>query len=592
VDELAGERPETRTGASLGWLVGARLLLAGMSLGLAATVDRLEGAQGPGIWGVYWTIVTAFVATIVSALQMPRTRNPARFATVQVAFDVAIVTSLVYFSGGRDSVFTFLYALVVLYGALLLDRGGVAFSVGLAALGYGFVLFGADLGLLPELGAPRRDHPAIVLGAYWGFYSGALLMLGMLANTLAAELRRTGDALDRKTSDLEHLRDLHRLTVESIGSGLATIDPSGCITSFNPEAERITGLTAAEASGKSMEEIIPGAAAVIAARDGRHLRGSGPGRDRIAYRNQRGEDLFVGLAASRLVGANAEGIGHVVIFQDVTSVVSMEHELRRSERLAAVGEMAARMAHEIRNPLASISGSVQLLQGTGAAAGSDPAQAKLMGIVVREVDRLNDLIGDFLRYSRPAPLALESVRLAELVREVAGIAEGQTCAEIRLALSLDESVLVRADPAQLKGAIWNLWNNALESMEGKGELRVRVRHGDPGLSPQGERLPGRNALHALPALSALSATEDRGAADARPEARGVLEVEDTGPGMSAELQDRIFEPFFTTKQDGTGLGLATVQRIVEQHGGEIEISSEVGRGTCFRVLLPLAEDSE
>lgn len=586
MDEPVGDRSETRTGAGLGWLVGARLLLAGMSLGLAATVDRLEGAQGPGIWGVYWTIVAAFVATIASALQMPRTRNPARFATVQVAFDVAIVTSLVYFSGGRDSVFTFLYALVVLYGALLLDRGGVAFSVGLAAFGYGFVLFGVDLGWLPELGAPRRDHPAIVLGAYWGFYSGALLMLGMLANTLAAELRRTGDALDRKTSDLEHLRDLHRLTVESIGSGLATIDPSGCITSFNPEAERITGLTAAEAAGKSIEELIPGAAAVIAARDGRLPRGAAAGRDRIAYRNQRGEDLFVGLATSRLVGANAEGIGHVVIFQDVTSVVSMEHELRRSERLAAVGEMAARMAHEIRNPLASISGSVQLLQGSGVSTGSDPAQAKLMGIVVREVDRLNDLIGDFLRYSRPAPLALESVRLAELVREVAGIAEGQTCAEIRLELSLDESVRVRADPAQLKGAIWNLWNNALESMGGKGELRVRVRYSDIGLPPQDEGLPGRNALHAL------SATEDRGAPEARLEARAVLEVEDTGSGMSSELQDRIFEPFFTTKQDGTGLGLATVQRIVEQHGGAIEISSEVGRGTCFRVLLPLVEDPE
>ncbi len=578
----AGDRPDPRTGAGLGWLVGARLLLAGMSLGLAATVDRLEGAQGPGIWGVYWTIVTAFVATIVSALQMRRTRNPARFATVQVAFDVAIVTSLVYFSGGRDSVFTFLYALVVLYGALLLDRGGVAFSVGLAGFGYGFVLFGADLGWLPELGAARRQHPPIVLGAYWGFYSGALLMLGMLANTLAAELRRTGDALDRKTSDLEHLRDLHRLTVESIGSGLATIDPSGCITSFNPEAERITGLSAAEAAGRSLEELMPGAAAVIAARDARDHRGSRAGRDRIAYRSPRGQDLFVGLATSRLVGASAEGLGHVVIFQDVTSVVSMENDLRRSERLAAVGEMAARMAHEIRNPLASISGSVQLLQGSGAAAGSDPAQAKLMGIVVREVDRLNDLIGDFLRYSRPAPLALESVRLAELVREVAGIAEGQTCAEIRLELSLDESVRVRADPAQLKGAIWNLWNNALESMEGKGELRVRVRLCDPGLSSQDERLPGRNALHALPA------TEDRGSPDARPEARGVLEVEDTGSGMSAELQDRIFEPFFTTKQDGTGLGLATVQRIVEQHGGGIEISSEIGRGTCFRVLLPLA----
>lgn len=567
---------ESRTGAGLGWLVGARLLLAGMSLGLAVTLDRIEGAQSSGIWGVYWTIVLAFVATIVSALQMARTRNPERFATVQVALDVAIVTSLVHFSGGRDSVFTFLYALVVLYGALLLDRGGITFSVALAAIGYGFVLFGAELGLLPFVGAVPRPVSMIVLGAYWGFYSGALLMLGMLANTLAAELRRTGAALDRKTSDLERLRDLHRLIVESIGSGLATIDPMGRVTSFNPEAERITGLSAAEAAGRRLEDWMPGASAVIAARDEWGVRGSRVGRDRIPYRNARGEDLFVGLATSRLVGERNEGLGHVVIFQDVTSVVSMESDLRRSERLAAVGEMAARMAHEIRNPLASISGSVQILQSFENSSGTDPAHAKLMGIVVREVDRLNHLIGDFLRYSRPAPLALESVRLAELIREVAGIAGGQAPEEIRIAYDLEESVVVRADPAQLKAAIWNLWNNAVESMEGKGELHLRVRRSAPGLPSQDEQQPDRNAA------------QDRWTAESHPEARGVLEVEDTGPGMSSELQDRIFEPFFTTKQDGTGLGLATVQRIVEQHGGGIEITSELGRGTCFRVLLPLA----
>ena len=272
-------------------------------------------------------------------------------------------------------------------------------------------------------------------------------------------------------------------------------------------------------------------------------------------------------------------VGHVVIFQDVTRVVSMEQELRRSERLAAVGEMAARMAHEIRNPLASISGSVQLLQGTGVGPGPDPAQAKLMGIVVREVDRLNDLIGDFLRYSRPAPLALEAVRVADLVREVVGIGEGRSAQDVRLELELDETVVANGDPAQLKAVAWNLWNNALEAMDGKGRLRIRVgRRTDDGTS-QGERLPDRNA----------EAT--RVGVEARSGGLAVLEFEDSGPGMSAELQDRIFEPFFTTKQDGTGLGLATVQRIVEQHGGSIEIESEVGRGTCFRLLLPLAEEA-
>lgn len=575
---LDGERGSSRPTAGLGWLLGARLLLAGMSLGLAATLDRLEGGQGPGIWGVYWTIVAAFVAAIVSALRIARTRDPDRFARLQVAFDVAIVTSLVYFSGGRESVFTFLYALVVLYGALLLDRGGVAFSVVLASLGYGFVILAVERGWLPAVVEEDGSHSPLLLGAYWAFYAGGLVILGMLANTLAAELRRTGAALDRKTTDLERLRDLHRLTVESIGSGITTIDHAGRITSFNPEAERITGFSAREVEGLALETLIPGALAVIEAREGERTRERAPGRDRIAYRNRRGEDLFVGLAASKLLGADGSMLGHVVIFQDVTAVVSMEQELRRSERLAAVGEMAARMAHEIRNPLASISGSVQLLQGSGESGAGEPAHDKLMGIVVREVDRLNDLIGDFLRYSRPAPLALEAVPLAALVEEIAEIAERRS-PDVRVELACDRSVVARADASQLKAAVWNLWNNAVQAMEGKGTLEIRVGRRSTARPSQEECLPNRNAA----GRHGSAATGSMGAA--------VLEIEDSGPGMSAELQDRIFEPFFTTKQDGTGLGLATVQRIVEQHGGSIEIESRVGQGTCFRLLLPLAEEA-
>ena len=180
-----GERVDEKARTSLGLLLGARLLLAGLSLGLAFTLDRIGATGGgPGIWGVYWTVAAAFFTTIVSGLMVARTRNPQRFATAQVAVDISIVTSLVYFSGGGESVFTFLYALVVLYGALFLDRNGVVFSSGLAAAGYGFVLFGADLGLLPSLGTAGAVRPFPVLIAYWGFFAGALLILGMLANTL------------------------------------------------------------------------------------------------------------------------------------------------------------------------------------------------------------------------------------------------------------------------------------------------------------------------------------------------------------------------------------------------------------------------
>ncbi len=572
-------RIDTRSRTGLGWLLGARLLLAGLSLGLAVAIDRIDASDfGTGLGGVYWTIVIAFMATIVSAQMIHRTQDPARFATLQVAIDLSIVTSLVYFSGGGESVFTFLYALVVLYGALVLDRHGVAFCAAFAAAGYGFVLFGAELGWLPLVGSEGRDRPISLLGAYWGFYAGALLVLGMLANTLAAELRRTGAALDRRTTDLRRLRDLHLRTVESIGSGLMTTDRASRVTSFNPEAERITGLSALEAMGRALEDVIPGASEIVGAvgdsADSAAAGAEAIGRDRLGYQNERGEALFLGLAASSLRDEEGEQVGHVVIFQDVTAVVSMEQELRRSERLAAVGEMAARIAHEIRNPLASISGSVQLLQSGPRGADPDPEHDRLMGIVVREVDRLNILISGFLRYSRPAPIKPEPVDLREVVEEVATIGGAQVESELEIALELDPTLVVMADPLQLKAILWNLWNNAIQAMGARGRLDVRAHRGD---RTQAISTPDRKGRSGGTAST-----------DVDPQF-AILEIEDSGPGIPPEVLESIFEPFFTTKQEGSGLGLATVQRLVEQHAGTIQVESRVGVGTVVRVAIPLAE---
>ena len=572
-----GPEPSARRDSSgragLGGLLGARLLLAGASLALAVIVDRIEGSQEyPGIWGVYCTVAAAFAAAVVSGLLLPRTRNPERFATVQVSIDVVIVTMLVYFSGGSESVFTFLYALVVLYGALYLDRIGVGLSAGLAALGYAFVVFGSRLGWLPNLGFEARPLPFELLGAYVGFHAGALWMLGMLANTLSAELRRTGAALDRRTVDLERLRDLYLRTVESIGSGILTIDGSDRITSFNPEAERITGIAVKDALGRRLEELIPGARAIVW--DGRgeeELPASRSMRDRIEYRNQRGEALFLGMAASPLRDETREGAGHVVIFQDVTRVVSMEAELRRSERLAAVGEMAARIAHEIRNPLASISGSVEILQCSPEREQGSPEHGKLMQIMVREVDRLNDLIGDFLLYSRPANPQLECVALAPLVEEVSKMSESNAGRRVRTDLDLDPDIRVMADPALFKGVVWNLWNNAIEAAGGDGRVRVRVAR-ESGVPAQAEAPEDRN----------VSMEQRSGVQAGR---RVILDVEDSGAGITPDVRERIFEPFFTTKREGTGLGLATVQRIVEQHGGAIEVANGPLGGARFRILL-------
>jgi two-component system sensor histidine kinase PilS (NtrC family) len=582
-----GEREEARARMGLSGLLSGRLLLAALSLGLAVAIERVDPSSGPvAVEGVYWTIIAAFLATIVGAYRVERTPDPRRFATFQVGFDVAIVTALVYFSGGGESVFTFLYALVVLYGALFLDRGGVGLAVGLASVGYALAIFGGELGVLPATGGLARDRPIALRGAYWGFYSGALLLLGMLANTLAAELRRTGAALDRRTTDLQRLRDLHRRTVESIGSGLLTTNEVGEITSFNPEAERITGVSAGDAEGRSLEDVIPGSGGILRASQGTSRRRETGGRDRIPYESARGEELFLGLAASRLIDEHGEPGGFVVIFQDVTAIVSMEQDLRQSERLAAVGEMAARMAHEIRNPLASISGSVQMLQANAGGSKPDqgtpgPEQGRLMEIVVREVDRLNLLIGDFLRYSRPAPTCLEEVDLGVLIQELADLLQAQhpVAALPKLEFDLQPGIRVMADPDQLKAVVWNLWNNAIQAMPADPEGRVT----EGSILTRVSRVE-RAAAQAQPRPNRKENSGGPGSTGAEP-ARAVIEVTDSGPGIPSGVLERIFEPFFTTKREGTGLGLATVQRLIEQHGGSIQVSSRVGVGTRFRVEL-------
>jgi two-component system sensor histidine kinase PilS (NtrC family) len=266
-----------------------------------------------------------------------------------------------------------------------------------------------------------------------------------------------------------------------------------------------------------------------------------------------------------------------VIFQDVTGVVAMERELRSAERMAAVGEMAAKIAHEIRNPLASISGSIQILADGIERDDSGGESGRLMDIVVRETDRLNALITDFLQYSRPAPPAQKTVGVGALLDEILELLEAARPQNVRLHCTSPEDLAVHADPDQVKQVLWNLCLNALQSMPEGGAVTISARHVESG-PPQ-----------------AIASFRRNGGLGAQPEICGSrrwveIAIRDEGVGIPADVQERIFEPFFTTKRDGTGLGLATVHRIVESHAGGLLLSSEEGAGTTFRVLLPGSEE--
>ncbi len=546
-------------------LLLGRFVLTGVSFGIAAGLQGPSGEMSEeALTGLFWTVALAFGATAISATLVRRLRSLSRFATIQIALDVGIVTALVHFSGGYGSLFAFLYVLVTVYGALLFERWGAFGAATLSACCYGAVLVvGWKQG-----GAPSGE----TLAATWGVHVGALFLVGALASMLSRELHRTGEALGRRTDDLIRLRNLHERTVESIMSGLATTDRRGCVTYFNPEAEQITGIAATEALGHHVDELIPGVAELAMAP--REERASdAPQRARMRFTNRAGDEIHLGLAGSILWDEDGAEAGHVLIFQDVTEVVEMEGQLRRSERLAAVGELAAKMAHEIRNPLAAISGSVQVLRTGMKDDEVDPERERLMGIAVREAHRLGDLIQDFLHFARPRPPCTQSVVVSDLVGDVVKLFESSLPDSVRLRLDLSQDGVAEVDPDQLKQVLWNLFVNGVQAMPEGGELRVSVAAVSREL-PQARAGSRRNADGGV--------TRHGGAAPRWVE----IVVSDTGVGIPFEVQDQIFEPFFTTKKQGSGLGLSTVHRIIESHGGMLQVQSEPGRGTVFRVSMP------
>ncbi|MEN8159007.1 MAG: ATP-binding protein [Myxococcota bacterium] len=533
----------------------ARLLLVGSGVGLAlALAGPQRSAQAElGLWLV---LAVGFGSAAVSAAWMKHIRHPLPFSAAQLVVDVAVVTALVHFSGGGLSPLGFLYLPITVFGAMLFARRGAYGLASLASLAHGAVLLAAS-----------AETPTEVAFVVWCGHSGALLLVALLASALADEARVSGERLDASRARLRALASLHERTVECLTSGLLTLDAAGCVSSLNPEGERVLGTSAEAVVGRPLAAVLPGAE-VLAEDAG---AATGRRRSRLVVPGADGEPRHLGLALSILRDEAGGAAGHVVIFQDVTGVVRMEQELKLRSRLAGIGELAASIAHEIRNPLAAISGSVELLRG-----GGDPAEReRLMHIVLREIGRLDELIGDFLQYARPAPPKLEAVALAPLLAEVEEMLRAAAPAGVRIEREADGEAQALADPTQLRQLLWNLVRNACEAQDGAGVIHLAARR--LAHTPQDGEEPDRKRPR-----EGVSPRPLEGAAGVE------IVVTDSGRGIAAGDLERIFDPFFTTKPDGTGLGLPTVHRIVESHGGTLQVEAPPEGGTRFRVQLPAA----
>jgi two-component system sensor histidine kinase PilS (NtrC family) len=503
------------------WLTAFRLVTVTVLLGgTAVAAWTTPGFMGEAAGPLFRLVLFTYVASLALALGLRWRARLHLLAYGQVALDVAIAAAVVWLTGLSESVFVFMFLFGIVNGSILLFRRGALVAAALSALAYL---------LLISVLQPARPHALTVFVHVFAFLATAAL-----ASYLAEQLRSTGERLEAREGDLAAITALHESIVQSVASGLLTVDGAGRITFLNRAGEHITGVEAAQVRGT------PAA---------RWFGGFQPGVERgeTELVNARGEKLSLGYTAFPLVARGGGEMGRAVIFQDLTALRAMRAEVQRSERLADMGRLAAGLAHELRNPLASMAGSIELLR---AAPGLSAGDARLMDIVLREAARLEQLVAAFLAFSRPAPPRREAVELDRAVAEALEVfGHDPAAGRVRLERDLAPAVAY-CDADQVRQVLWNLLSNAARAAgQGDGGGTVRVR-----CAAEGER------------------------------AR--LEVEDDGPGIPAADLPHLFTPFFTTREGGTGLGLATVQRIVDAHGGAVGVDSTPGQGTRITVRLP------
>jgi two-component system sensor histidine kinase PilS (NtrC family) len=416
------------------------------------------------------------------------------------------------------------------------------------------------------LGLPAGGVQLLPMTFEIGVNAAAAFLIAFLAGQLSQRLGEVSGELEQTESDLRQLQTLTRNIVASLSSGLLTVNDEGRVFFVNEAASEILGPSQETLVGMRLEDLAPAFDRALADESDNNMddrQAQSRRRRECEYAHPDGQTRFLGFSHSPLREAEAEQAGHIIVFQDLTEIKRLEEKNRRAERLAAVGELAASIAHEIRNPLASISGSVEMLQQT---ASLDETDQNLMQIILREVDRLDVLISEFLDYSRPSELTFEPVDLENLVDDVVSLFDnrnGSPPVELSLKQSDEtEEFVVHGDQESLRQIIWNLLNNAESALGETGrdvEPKIRVQLVGASTSRQHS---GRSVE---------------------------IVVDDNGPGIDNEDLDHIFEPFFTTKEEGSGLGLATTYRLIEEHEGSIEVvpHGPLG-GARFTIKLPAA----
>src|SRR3989475_1590138 len=519
----------------LAWLVKVRIIILTLLLGIELAIARLTPSPLPLRLFIntilLWYAISLFHLLLLSFWEEHRIQS-----LLQVLTDLALVTLVVYVTGGVDSSLNFLYPLVIIVACILLPRVWAYLAAALAFILYGTILELTYFGVVPSY---STTHPEIrTLQAIIFINLFAYLTVAYLAGLLVSKLRQVDVKLKYTRGALANLQALHKNIIQSISSGLITTGLDGYITLINTAAQKLLERSETDLLGQPIDELFEDPLPQVDSQPARgEVRFAAPNDFRKTFR----------VLVSALTVPERGTLGYVYTFDDLTEIRRLERDLRIQDRLAAVGRLAAAIAHEIRNPLTSIAGSVSMLSGI---ADLSDEHRQLLQIVMRESDRLNGIITDFLAYSRGKRYQFSKVDLLPLLEDTLTLLENRLVSQ-NLGIHIVRQLVVSeamalADGDKIKQVFWNFCENAVRAMRDGGTLTVSVE-------PVGEDWQ--------------------------------INFSDTGTGMTPQTVEKIFEPFQSNFEGGTGLGLAIVYQIVQAHEGKVWARSKVGQGSVFVLRL-------
>ncbi|MDI7258294.1 MAG: ATP-binding protein [Thermodesulfobacteriota bacterium] len=512
----------------------------------------------------YYFIGLFYLVTIGYAFFLNRMKDLRQFTSIQMVIDHLFIAGLIYYTGGKESFFPIAYIFSIIGSSIIFYKRGAFLSASLSTVLYGLLLLLQLYQWISPVGQPAAYEASQTFYSLI-IYMAAFYIVAFLSSTISEELKKKKSELIQKQVDYNQLETFNRNIIQSLDSGLLTIGLDGRINFLNRTAEKILNRKGEEFKNVSIYDLFPKIDSVID-----DVKKKVPDlpldyqRYETTLTHYDGRKTYLGFSISPLSDPEGSLIGYTLIFQDITKFKEMEEQMKRFDKMAAIGSLAAGMAHEIRNPLASLSGSIQMLKSELTL---DQHQQHLMEITLRESERLDALITDFLLFAHPplthrTPWEVGKIidETIELFTHSPSFHEG-----IRIARTAQsEGIEAMVDPDQLRQVFWNLLINAAQAISNGGEIHIHMEKGNEAFSEASLPLPSlRKGKEWMKIM-----------------------IADSGVGIAPQEKEKIFEPFYTTKEAGTGLGLSIVHKIIENHNGVIKVDSEVGKGSTFTIFLP------